>query len=1308
MHIDTIVHIADVHIRGREREREYLEVFNRTFDSIQKLNGNKLICICGDIIHRRDKFDGNLLWMCREFIKGLSNLGNVVVIDGNHDIVDVKTVAELTPVPFLQGICDNIDNTRYCRSSTVLNYDNCTVVANTLLGDFISRDAVKSTVPCIAMGHFALTETGVKSSRTLPMSAFKGYNYALLGDIHKHSFYGNCVYSGSLIQQNHGEDPTKGFGYIDMSTMAYNFVKVHNDYKFITIVKNEISLNAIKFPLCTYLRLVTDTIDCDDIIKHISTLTHLQNVKIVTPKESTLQHEEVQMKNVICSETEYFENMIAGHPDAEGLLNIHHELMYHINDGKRYRNWKVTLLEFRNILAYGGDKTYSIDFNSVNGTVGVIGSNYSGKSSLVKIIIYALCGELNVDHRKVDANYKKGGIGSTLKLHNEHVLNTGASKGFTRVTVESGDNTYQIERTHKRFSNGEYVTPTVVLRKLTETGYETIPIGKKKSINEEIVSTVTSLPSSFMLTCLYSNMLNSSVVHINDTDRYNSFCNIWGSIIFTTLEHHALNAKKTLRERLVELNQQMVEFRTRIGPHSSADIFVEFNKLKRELKLHKTRKLQLDEAITNLDSDHQRVVDKMGDDFSMYKIIEIPFTTKINVKLNVDALTSAQLKDLYFAKYANIDVATLADHEYTDISEEDCITAFDNLRYYDNYNKENIQVPENINELKMEFNKLADVEIDTQLHNDFVLPNLGETEIDMFLATNQCKDEPTCTIEELELGISQNTHADAAAYDKFKILINNNEYVSQLRTYVDATSKIYTSTLPIEVLREQLYKYPRGEEVSEIFERVDIDMLINSKFDKDNRSTCEYNPDVNIQMMLDEFQSMQMPTRTSVEIEDEIAETKRDIEECESLPNLKLHEVLGLPPTFEGASTRLLQDDINDVLIYYVKIYNNRKIIEKNEMSKSKIYDLHRALDYANKYESMKAKVTLAKIAHDNHINYLIRRELSQQLKVCMSRTQLEGIDAAIAYENLQSLNQLKNAKLWHIYTRMKNYYKNQRILRKRELHAVMEDYERYLRCREHEEKLTLNRFIKFYQLMKILELNIIATKINEKNTAKDSLKSEYAELAQNKNVLTNELIEVVSKIESSRVMMNHYKEQYSATIEAEHSLELTLDEIKSTTNKIKLYDEYIRFMGSDGEAHKGIFADRLVELSAYVNRLISPYIKYTVKFKHTMNNKCEVVLQSANGNVNIHHLSGFESFILDICTKLAIAKCSSFNKSNIFMIDEGLDVIDVDMWDRIQNIIDMIKFEYSVVLLITHREGLTEVYDHKIMIDNGKIISIS
>ena len=87
LEIEVIYHLGDIHIPGTiEREYEYELVLNRTIEIIKMEKSKKLVVICGDLFHDKTKPYQEANMLARNFMQGLGDIVETIIIQGNHDI----------------------------------------------------------------------------------------------------------------------------------------------------------------------------------------------------------------------------------------------------------------------------------------------------------------------------------------------------------------------------------------------------------------------------------------------------------------------------------------------------------------------------------------------------------------------------------------------------------------------------------------------------------------------------------------------------------------------------------------------------------------------------------------------------------------------------------------------------------------------------------------------------------------------------------------------------------------------------------------------------------------------------------------------------------------------------------------------------------------------------------------------------------------------------------------------------------------------------------------------------------------------
>lgn len=227
--IDSLIHLSDIHIRTGDREHsrydEYLCVFERTIQRISGLDkikeGVAVVVITGDIFHVKCKVESSGLHLYTYLIKGLSALCPVYIIPGNHDIrQDAPEIPDMISgfFPETKDVSVHVDGNvamiaktgKYC-------------IGDVGFGVVDIRDALLSgagTGRAIELPIFPIPESKIKvalfhgtihDEYSYPLSWFNGFDYGLFGDIHKQQVHKeekyniHWGYSGSLVQQNFGE-----------------------------------------------------------------------------------------------------------------------------------------------------------------------------------------------------------------------------------------------------------------------------------------------------------------------------------------------------------------------------------------------------------------------------------------------------------------------------------------------------------------------------------------------------------------------------------------------------------------------------------------------------------------------------------------------------------------------------------------------------------------------------------------------------------------------------------------------------------------------------------------------------------------------------------------------------------------------------------------------------------------------------------------------------------------------------------------------------------------------------------------------
>jgi len=240
-----IAHCADVHIKNLKYHWEYNKIFEQMYE---RLRAEKVdyIYIGGDIAHTKTQISPEFVDLCSKFLNNLAEIAPTYVILGNHDGNLRNSSRQDAITPIVEAL--NHPNLHLLKDAGEIhvNDDLCFNV----LSVFDENNWVKPTVKDkinIAFYHGSVsgvqTDLGwVMDHGDHDVSIFDGFDYALLGDIHKTNQIldteGRVRYCGSIVQQNHGETNDKGFliwEIEDKESFNVRHVLLSNPKPFITI-----------------------------------------------------------------------------------------------------------------------------------------------------------------------------------------------------------------------------------------------------------------------------------------------------------------------------------------------------------------------------------------------------------------------------------------------------------------------------------------------------------------------------------------------------------------------------------------------------------------------------------------------------------------------------------------------------------------------------------------------------------------------------------------------------------------------------------------------------------------------------------------------------------------------------------------------------------------------------------------------------------------------------------------------------------------------------------------------------------------
>jgi len=440
--VKTIAHLADIHIRKLHRFVEYRQIFKKLYKQLKVLKPD-LIYIGGDIVHGKLDTSPEEVRMVANFFLSLCKIAPTIVIPGNHDCNLNNKSREDTLSPIVDLVQKIVPNLHYWKKSGVYTIDDVDFGVMSIFDHDKEGNQLTDGLPNpfnlngdkrIALFHggvdkhlydngFAVTDERVK------VDTFQGYDLVLLGDIHKRQFLDvekRVGYPGSLIQQNYSEDPSHGFLLWDVETNIAEYHEVENDYGYkIITVEDGVILNKMKYvPIKGNLKIKYTNTTLEqikdiqmDIRKKYPKLKNVvterqDNISIGGNRENKLDIGDVRDLNY---QNELIEDFLKR--NVEGIHDETIKRVQQINDmtnnspeiydGDITRNvdWKIKSFEFDNMFCYG--KGNKIDFAKLDGIIGVVAPNHSGKSAIMDAIAYTIYDVCSRTTRALDVMNKK-------------------------------------------------------------------------------------------------------------------------------------------------------------------------------------------------------------------------------------------------------------------------------------------------------------------------------------------------------------------------------------------------------------------------------------------------------------------------------------------------------------------------------------------------------------------------------------------------------------------------------------------------------------------------------------------------------------------------------------------------------------------------------------------------------------------------------------------------------------------------------------------------------------------------------------
>jgi len=488
-----LAHISDIHIKNLKYHETYKIIFKELYQKLRDLKVDYIIQT-GNLAHNKTAISPAYVDIASKFLKELADIAPTYMILGNHDCsLSAKTRQDaVTPIvwslkhPNLY-LLKNSQEVKISEDFVL----NCLSICDK--ENWIIKPSDPDKIN-IALFHGVVkgseTEVGWKMEYgDISLEELKNFDFAFLGDIHRSNQIlddqGNCRFSGSLIQQNHGEENDKGFLVWDIESkekFSVEHIKLDNPSPFITLEltsKGRIPKNIL-IPENAKLRLVASSSVTFDTMKRVIDIAKSKfKPESITFLNKSSAHLETELSETISGQEnlrdiavqeEMITNFLKNYEINQDVLKVVLELNRKYNfiisetDEEIQRNINWELVEFRwdNLFNYG--KGNKINFENLRGSIGIFGKNWSGKSSIIEGLLYSVYNTISKNKRK---NYD---------IINQ---NKNACEGIVKTKI--GDFEYVIQRKSEKYEKKLH-------NNISDEAKTSVDFYKKNLLTKEIVS----------------------------------------------------------------------------------------------------------------------------------------------------------------------------------------------------------------------------------------------------------------------------------------------------------------------------------------------------------------------------------------------------------------------------------------------------------------------------------------------------------------------------------------------------------------------------------------------------------------------------------------------------------------------------------------------------------------------------------------------------------------------------------------------------------------------------------------------------
>lgn len=1282
--IKHLYHISDVHIRNTQRHDEYREVFERCYHFLRSKidTADTVIVLTGDVMHAKTELSPEAIDLAYHLFHHLSEIAPVVVIPGNHDcnLSNRSRLDALTPIIENVG---KIENLYYLKKSGFYQYHNLVFGVTSIFDDSLVsakelpkywwKKIKQKNKYKIALYHGPVhgsqTDVGYRMhNEQLLVENFTGYDYVLLGDIHKHQFLNKektVAYAGSLIQQSHGESLTNhGILCWHLFSGQTEFFSIKNDYGYCTVCVVDGKITPAYIPPKPRIRFLlqnTNQLQYQEIVGKLERKYEIQEKIKETVFRTQLYRRGIEdtRKNVSGASVtvkdgrwklrsqediirSYLKKKNMVEEEITSLIQLHRSIYQtvllekkdqigYLGVGNNQR-WNLLELQFSNTLSYGKNNIINFQNYHPNRIIGILAPNHYGKSNIIDIIIFCLFDRISRGDRR-------------------DIINANRNKMYCSLLLRVGDIKYLIERIGQRSKNGLSVKIDVNFYRIVtdSSGNE-----KRESLNG-----------------IDKNETNRKIAElVGDYHDYLTTCFfIQGSKGSNFLDMTQQQKKEYLNE-VLKLN-----------------IFEDCHLLAKD----KLKQLQAEIA----------AIDKKLEN-KLLKGLETK--TRIVLKKIGRLEECHQMLSSFLSGEINYLIESLSNNS---------LVRFDDLEKYDLSSKEKIiQALESVNnklEQQIKWNNshiVQELKCFRDQLNDLEKKNSRDQQISLLKEKEQLTKNLVHLpdfgknydqlVNERELLENRMKEIDSLEMDHPASLEKENREIGKLKEKLVYLNKLLLDKYHSEssLSRRDMNFQEKWESSKDLLKKVnDLQNHLIRQFNelpgrrlnfgdrekinwsiKMKKSLTKY-----LERVLGDLSKYQNNNTSNDQLIDDIR--------CRLTRWIQLHQ------QWTEKALAVTSTPVEDPMTVFERLSNDLCQL-RGELVKYCLYEINQM-----ESECIKARIAATESRLKVLLEFVKKQEKIIDLKMERKRVEEQWtfVDKMIKqyqeYHSREAENQKAIDKIREI---------DKLIMKEEEKHKKFQLFQAELKKKINESEKTIKEhenlvferksLLKEKKLLERYYLNFVSW-------------SHRLQMQQNwlmiKREMEQQLAKIVESINIHKIKMLQYKKKLEEYLAARKEF----DEI---SKQINLYQAYVQMTNSHGLPYE-VLKTYLPLIESDVNEILHSFEKFSIQMVYDSGqeeSKCKRdnihinILYDEMEPYNVSLVSGEERFIIGLAIRITLCQISLTAKPNFLVIDEGWNCLDRDNLMNISAILDYLKTQYEYIVIISHIEELKNQSDYIINIE--------